>query len=141
MALNQIQKQIALRMSIGYALLFFLTIILYFFDGMVEDELISILTTLSSISSLYIAPLIKYLSKDITNTKIEFIKIETNNWKIKLINHIISAHFGVFALFVLLKSLNICSFKEMSIFLLFLETTFGAYMGIVLLELFQLEKK
>ncbi|GAB3169702.1 hypothetical protein [Telluribacter humicola] len=146
MLVSQLQQRIARQIVLGYLSLIILTIILYSFAGIIDDELTSLLTTLSAISALYVAPLFQFFSQNLRNTEVEVpIPVSpalqgSNNLAVRLIKLVIPAHFVLVGILIFIKSLNIISFKEMNIFLGFIETTFGSYMSFVIVALFKLEK-
>ncbi len=139
---NQLQQRISIQIITGYGSLILLTILLYAFSGIIDDELISILTTLSAISALYVAPLFQFFSEGLKRVEKTVINAEiSNTFSVKLIKLIIPAHFVIVGGLIFIKSLNILSFKEMNLFLGFIETTFGAYMGYIITSLFKLKEK
>ena len=138
----ELQQRIARQIFIGYLSLISLTLILYAFVGMLGDELTSLLSTLSAISALYVAPLFKFFGQSLTSQEAPPASSSqiNNGLSIKLIKLIIPFHFIVVGTLIIFKCLNILSFKEMNIFLGFIETTFGTYMSFVLVALFRMEK-
>lgn len=142
MLTSQLQQRIARQIFIGYLSLISLTLILYLFSGMLSDELTSLLTTLSAISALYVAPLFKFFSQSLQSQPeaSSLITQVDDGLSVKLMKLVIPCHFILVSLLIVTKSLNMLTFKDMNIFLGFIETTFGTYMGFVLIALFKVEK-
>ncbi|WP_247236409.1 hypothetical protein [Telluribacter sp. SYSU D00476] len=144
MLISQLQQRIAKQIVLGYLSLIVLTIVLYTFAGIIDDELTSLLTTLSAISALYIAPLFQFFSQSLRSVDVPAPAPpplpDTDNLAVRLVKLVIPAHFILVGTLIFIKALNLISFKEMNIFLGFIETTFGTYMSFVVVALFKLEK-
>lgn len=142
MTSNQLQERVIRQIFIGYLSLICLTLILYTLNGIIDEELASLLTTLSSLSALYVAPAFQFFSQGINNFEesISPSLPKKDNFSIKLIKLLIPLHFIIVALFILCKAFNIISFKELTLFLGFIETTFGTYMGFMIIEVFKMKK-
>ena len=142
MLTSQLQQRIAWQIFIGYLSLISLTLILYAFSGMLSDELTSLLSTLSAISALYVAPLFKFFSQSLQSEPVNPLPAGQINdgLSVKLIKLVIPCHFILVSGLIVAKSLNVLTFKEMNIFLGFIETTFGTYMSFVLVALFKVDK-
>lgn len=146
MLISQLQQRIAKQIVLGYLSLIVLTIVLYTFAGIIDDELTSLLTTLSAISALYIAPLFQFFGQSLRNVNVPVPASvppslpHSDNLAVRLVKLVIPAHFIMVGTLIFIKALNVISFKEMNIFLGFIETTFGTYMSFVVVSLFKLEK-
>ena len=141
MLISDLQQRISKQILIGYGFLILLTIILHAFSNfLIDDELTSILTTLASISALYVAPLFRFFSRGLRGEEKSPPSEINETFFIKLINLVIPAHFVIVGILIFIKSINIISFKEMNLFLGFIETTFGAYMSFVIISLFNLNE-
>lgn len=133
-----------IRGALGKKITFFhfslLTVVitLFVFKGFDTEELITLISILGPVTGLYGAVAFKSMfNTSKNNAKREF---QLNTSSIKQLNFLVTLHFFLIVLIILIKALfNLISFQELALLLGLIETYFGSHMGVIILNLYELK--
>lgn len=121
--------------------LFVLIFVLFVIGGYTDEELINVLKFLLPIKSIYMTALVKHV---VTNRNADNVS-EEDNQNIKplyknVTDLIVYSHILLLSLFVVLCGINLVSFDFLINSIAIIETFFGAYVGIIITDLFKVDK-
>ena len=121
--------------------LFVLIFVLFVIGGYTDEELIDVLKFLLPIKSIYMTALVKHV---VTNRNADKVS-EEDNQNIKplyknVTDLIVYSHILLLGLFVVLCGINLLSFEFLINSIAIIETFFGAYVGIIITDLFKADK-
>jgi hypothetical protein len=137
------QHNIAKQILISNSILLLLVFVLYLFQGFDQDEISGITALLISISSIYVAPVIQFIGKNL-NTNQEGADKNTLTKNIpygNLISAIIILHFFLVCIIIIFKALPIITYFEMNIFLGLIEVSFGTYISHIISSMYKINTK
>ena len=140
MEISQHRQKIGKFILISNLTIFILIFILYAKGGFLAEELTLILQFLVPIKSVYMTALVKFI---IANKK-EVAENKEDKEKLTLLyktvtNIIVYAHITSLALMIVFCAFNIVSFEFLKYGIAILETFFGAYVGLIITDMFKIE--
>jgi len=121
-------------------LLFALIIIFYFLKGFKPDEFTQIIKLLAPIKAVYMTALIKHVlaNRNVIDDKAKTESKKVNKLYRSVTSFMIYAHIGSLIVTVSLFALfNLMDFESLKDTLVFLEIFFGAYVGLIMSDMFQ----
>lgn len=136
----QLKNKIGMFLIISHFVIIFLVVILYLFKGFLFEEMTTTIALIIPMFSIYTTAIIKYI---IANSKLNRGFSETVTKEFVFITFFVPSLFVFFlTAIIILKALNIgfSDFEQFKIMLAISETVFGAYVGLVMSSLFEIEK-
>lgn len=144
LSISKIRTKLGRQIIVLNSLLLVIIIIYYFLGGFDKEELTSLLTLLTAISTIYIGALFKYISGNL----VEIVPEKTNGAeeksevvKGKIILWIVPIHFVLLFGIISAKAFAQINFQDMNIMLGLLEAFFGGSMGLVINQVFPAGKQ
>jgi hypothetical protein len=112
----------------------------YILRGFDFDEFTSLIGILAPVTALYGGAVFRFLGRSITEPNLNGQNEAPINGLVKWLVH---GHFAVVLTLISLKALapNILNFQDMTMFLTFVESALGVYMGNIILALFEGKKE
>lgn len=110
--------------------------VFYILKGFDFDEFTSLIGILAPVTALYGGAVFRFLGRSITEPNLN----GQNDAPINgLVKWLVNGHFAIVLSLISLKALapNILNFQDMTMFLTFVESALGVYMGNILLALFE----
>lgn len=110
--------------------------ILYILRGFDFEEFTSLMGILAPVTALYGGAVFRFIGRSITEPNLN----GQNGAPINgLVKWLVNGHFVVVLLLITLKALapNVLNFQDMTMFLTFVESALGVYMGNIILALFE----
>jgi hypothetical protein len=110
--------------------------VLYILRGFDFEEFTSLMGILAPVTALYGGAVFRFIGRSITEPNLN----GQNGAPINgLVKWLVNGHFVVVLLLITLKALapNILNFQDMTMFLTFVESALGVYMGNIILALFE----
>lgn len=136
MTISQHRNRIGKFIIISSFVLFLLIFILFGLKGFTPEELTDILKILVPIKTVYMTALIKFVIANKNNEITEGEKEATGLYK-TLTNVTVYSHILLLMLAITLSAFNIISFEALTSFVAILETFFGAYIGLIIADMFK----
>lgn len=136
---SQLRTRISRFILISYSILFLSIIIFIILPGFDDDQLIVLIGFLTPIMAVYMSALIKYAvaNKNVTVVPQPGInKIKVNKLYVTVTNWAIPLHFILLFSLINLKAFNQITFAQLNILFPVVEAAFGAYIGILMGSLF-----
>lgn len=133
------RARIARQILIYHFLLISTSCVLYLMRGFDFEEFTSLIGILAPITALYGGAVFRYIGRSITEPNLN----GQNNAPINsLVNWLVNGHFVIVLALITLKAFapNILNFQDMTVFLTFVESALGVYMGNLILALFEGKK-
>lgn len=140
MNLHTIRRRLAIQIIVFNFVSIIILVLLYLLKGFDFDEFSSTITLLTSVTAIYVGVLFQFIGKQIRNTDDDE-DITRGIPYINILKWVVPAHFGLILFILVLKSIPVISFREMNLFLLLVESTFGGYMGHIMSALFGIEQQ
>lgn len=108
----------------------------YILRGFDFDEFTSLIGILAPVTALYGGAVFRFLGRSITEPNLNGQNDAPINGLVKWLVH---GHFAIVFALISLKALapNVLNFQDMTMFLTFVESALGVYMGNILLALFE----
>lgn len=122
--------------------IFLLVFILFFLNGFTPEELTEILKYLIPIKSVYMTTLVRYIivHKDESSTGEQIDQQTTINPLYRNLSQLlVYTHISSLSLVILFCALNLISFQALTLFVAIIETFFGAYVGLVISDMYKVE--
>lgn len=147
MEVTQFQKRIAIVLLIAHLLMFLVLFISYWLGGMLPEDLQDVLKILIPVNSLYMTALVKFMvatGRTVENPdapKPPVLKVRFSGTYRTITWLISTAHIGVLILVIILNHFKVISFESLMTSVPIVESLFGAYAGIILLDLFNTGEK
>lgn len=136
---SQLRTRISRFILISYSILFLSIIIFIILPGFDDDQLIVLIGFLTPIMAVYMSALIKYAvaNKNVTVVPQPGInEIKVNKLYVTVTNWAIPLHFILLFSLINLKAFNQITFAQLNILFPVVEAAFGAYIGILMGSLF-----
>jgi len=135
------RQKIGKFILIANIVIFILIFILYAIGGFLTEELMEILKFLIPIKSIYMTALVKFI---IANKK-QILDEKSDNEELMplyktVTNIFVYTHIITLSLMIVFCAFNIISFKFLINGIAILETFFGAYIGLIITDMFKVEK-
>ncbi|MDX1910171.1 MAG: hypothetical protein SFV22_01730 [Saprospiraceae bacterium] len=110
--------------------------ILYILRGFDFEEFTSLMGILAPVTALYGGAVFRFIGRSITEPNLNGHNGAPVNG---LVKWLVNGHFVVVLLLITLKALapNVLNFQDMTMFLTFVESALGVYMGNIILALFE----
>jgi hypothetical protein len=108
----------------------------YILRGFDFEEFTSLMGILAPVTALYGGAVFRYIGRSITEPSLN---INNSTPVSSLVKWLVNGHFAVVMLLITLKAFapNILNFQDMTMFLTFVESAIGVYMGNIILALFE----
>lgn len=134
------RARIARLILIYHFALIIVSSIYYILRGFDFEEFTSLMGVLAPITALYGGAVFRYLGRSITEPNFNLQNGAPVNSLVKWLVH---GHFATVMLLISLKALapNVLNFQDMTMFLTFVESALGVYMGNIILALFEVKSK
>lgn len=109
--------------------------IFYILRGFDFEEFTALLGILGPVTALYGGAVFRYIGRSITEPNLQNGSAPVN----ALVKWLVNGHFATVMVLISLKALapNILNFQDMTMFLTFVESAVGVYMGNIILALFE----
>jgi hypothetical protein len=109
--------------------------VLYILKGFDFEEFTSLMGVLAPVTALYGGAVFRFLGRSITEPSLQQNGAPVNS----LVKWLVNGHFVIVLSLISLKALapNILNFQDMTMFLTFVESALGVYMGSIILALFE----
>lgn len=109
--------------------------VLYILKGFDFEEFTSLMGVLAPVTALYGGAVFRFIGRSITEPSLQHNGTPING----LVKWLVNGHFVVVLSLISLKALapNILNFQDMTMFLTFVESALGVYMGNIVLALFE----
>ncbi|HMX40120.1 MAG TPA: hypothetical protein PK971_09645 [Saprospiraceae bacterium] len=110
--------------------------VFYIFNGFTFSEFTSLMGVLGPITALYGGAVFRFIGRSITEPNLAAQNVSPVS---SLVKWLVNGHFIVVLLLISLKALtpNLLNFRDMTMFLTFVESALGVYMGNIILALFE----
>lgn len=110
--------------------------IFYILRGFDFEEFTSLMGILAPVTALYGGAVFRFLGRSITEPNLN---VQSNAPISSLVKWLVNGHFIIVLSLISLKALapNILNFQDMTMFLTFVESALGVYMGNIILALFE----
>lgn len=110
--------------------------VLYIAGGFLFEEFTSLMGVLAPVTALYGGAVFRFIGRSITEPNLNGQNEAPING---LVKWLVNGHFVVVLALITLKALapNILNFQDMTMFLTFVESALGVYMGNIILALFE----
>ncbi|MEI6408274.1 MAG: hypothetical protein WCR52_02730 [Bacteroidota bacterium] len=134
------RTRIARLILIYHFTLIVLSCVFYILRGFDFEEFTSLMGVLAPITALYGGAVFRFLGRSITEPNLN----GQNNAPINsLVKWLVHGHFAAVFTLISLKALapNVLNFQDMTMFLTFVESALGVYMGNIILALFEGKKE
>lgn len=146
--INFFREKIGRFVLIANLLIFITIFLLFFFNGFTLNELKELMKLLIPIKTVYITAIVKYIlkNKESKDTKDETEKNPETQTKLsslyKTVTYfIVYGQISLLVTMIVLCSLNVISFELLTYFISLLETIFGVYIGLIIIDLFKVKEE
>lgn len=130
------RTKIARNILVYHFILIGASCIYYLLRGFTFEEFNALMGILAPVTALYGGAVFRFLGRSITEPNLN----GQNNHPISsLVKYLVHGHFVVVLVLISLKAFfpNVLNFKDMVMFLTFVESAIGVYMGNIILALFE----
>ena len=134
------RARIARLILIYHFVLIAIACVYYILRGFDFEEFTSLMGVLAPVTALYGGAVFRYIGRSITEPNLNGRDNVPINGLVKWLVH---GHFATVMLLISLKALapNVLNFQDMTMFLTFVESALGVYMGNIILALFEVKKE
>jgi hypothetical protein len=147
MEVTQFQKRIAIVLLVAHLLMFLVLFVSYWLGGLLPEDLQDVLKILIPVNSLYMTALVKFMvatGRTVENPdapKAPLLKVRFSSTYRSITWLISTVHIAVLVLVIILNHFKVISFESLMTSVPVVESLFGAYAGIILLDLFSTGEK
>lgn len=130
------RARIARLILLYHFLLIAVSCVYYIFNGFTFAEFTSLMGVLAPITALYGGAVFRFIGRSITEPNLT----NQHNYPVSgLVKWLVNGHFIIVLVLISLKALapNLLNFRDMTMFLTFVESALGVYMGNIILALFE----
>lgn len=133
------RARIARQILIYHFILIGASCVYYLLRGFDFEEFTSLMGVLAPITALYGGAVFRYIGRSITEPTLN---TQDTTPISGLVKWLVNGHFVTVMLLISLKALapDILNFQDMTMFLTFVESALGVYMGNIILALFEVKK-